>query len=100
MLTTDSAANLPKDCINLGQGYMNFAPPVWLKEAAKEALNHVATNHYSHPKGRMRLREALKARYSPMFGRELDVETEILVTSGANEGEQAFAREDAQGCSY
>ena len=65
---------------------MNFAPPVWLKEAAEEALNHVATNHYSHPKGRIRLREALKARYSPMMGRDLDVETEILVTSGANEG--------------
>ncbi|KAH9850709.1 PLP-dependent transferase [Lenzites betulinus] len=82
-----NAANLPQDCINLGQGYMNFPPPEWIKDAAGEALNAVATNHYSHPKGRIRLRQALKDHYSPQLGRELDVESEILVTSGANEGE-------------
>ena len=82
-----SAANLPADCINLGQGYMNFSPPGWVTEAANEALHTVAPNHYSHPKGRIRLREAIKNFYSPSFGRELDVETEILVTSGANEGQ-------------
>lgn len=65
---------------------MNFAPPQWVKEAAEEALNSVATNHYSHPKGRLRLREAIKAHYEPDFGRSLNPETEILVTSGANEG--------------
>lgn len=65
---------------------MNFAPPTWVKEAAEEALNNVAPNHYSHPKGRMRLREAIKKVYGPQLGRDLDVETEILVTSGANEG--------------
>jgi kynurenine aminotransferase len=72
---------------------MNFAPPQWIKEAADIALASVAANHYSHPKGRIRLREALRAHYSPEFpnlGRELDVETEILVTSGANEGESVL----------
>ena len=82
-----SAANLPADCINLGQGYMNFSPPQWIKDSATEALSTVVANHYSHPKGRMRLREAIKNYYSPVLGRELDVESEILVTSGANEGE-------------
>lgn len=81
-----SAANLPADCINLGQGYMNFPPPLWVKKAAEEALGVVAANHYSHPKGRIRLREALKKVYSPQLNRDLDVEKEILVTSGANEG--------------
>ena len=81
-----SAANLPADCINLGQGYMNFAPPTWVKEAANDALNSVVANHYSHPKGRIALREAIRDHYSPLFGRNLDVESEILVTSGANEG--------------
>ncbi|KAG9096242.1 hypothetical protein FS749_008840 [Ceratobasidium sp. UAMH 11750] len=88
-----NAANLPADCINLGQGYMNFSPPQWIKEAADTALATVAANHYSHPKGRIRLREALRAHYSPEFpnlGRELDVETEIIVTSGANEGQYAM----------
>ncbi|KAJ7368154.1 PLP-dependent transferase [Mycena albidolilacea] len=81
-----NVANLPADCINLGQGYMNFAPPQWVAEAANTAIQGVAENHYSHPKGRLRLRQAIKAHYSPEFNRDLDVETEILVTSGANEG--------------
>lgn len=79
--------NLPQDCLNLGQGYMNFSPPTWVREAAEEALKVVAANHYSHPKGRIRLREALKKYYDPSFNRNLDVENEILVTSGANEGQ-------------
>ncbi|KAK0206621.1 1-aminocyclopropane-1-carboxylate synthase 1 [Desarmillaria ectypa] len=82
-----NSANLPADCINLGQGYMNFPPPNWVKEAAQEALSRVETNHYSHPKGRPRLRKAIQSFYSPQFGRELDIEKEILVTSGANEGQ-------------
>ncbi|KAJ3795173.1 pyridoxal phosphate-dependent transferase [Lentinula aff. detonsa] len=82
-----NVANLPADCINLGQGYMNFAPPEWVKKAAEEALDTVAANHYSHPKGRMRLRQAIKKVYDPQLHRDLDVEKEILVTSGANEGQ-------------
>lgn len=81
-----SAANLPADCINLGQGYMNFPPPEWIITAAEAALREVAPNHYSHPRGRIRLREALKKFYDPLFDRTLDVESDILVTSGANEG--------------
>jgi len=81
-----SAANLAPDCINLGQGYMNFSPPKWVTAAAEEALQVVGANHYSHPKGRIRLREAIKSFYGPLFNRNLDVESEILVTSGANEG--------------
>jgi len=82
-----NAANLPSDCINLGQGYMNFPPPQWIKDAANEALSTTTANHYSHPKGRPRLRTALKDYYDEKFGRSLDIETEILVTSGANEGQ-------------
>ncbi|EIW82416.1 PLP-dependent transferase [Coniophora puteana RWD-64-598 SS2] len=82
-----NAANLPADCINLGQGYMNFPPPQWVKDAAEEALASTIANHYSHPKGRIRLREAIRNFYSPSFNRTLDVESEIIVTSGANEGQ-------------
>jgi len=65
---------------------MNFPPPQWIKDAADVALNTVAGNHYSHPKGRIRLREAIRDHYSESFNRTLDVEDEILVSSGANEG--------------
>ncbi|KAJ7591177.1 1-aminocyclopropane-1-carboxylate synthase 1 [Mycena floridula] len=75
-----NVANLPADCINLGQGYMNFPPPDFVKKAAEEALNNVMANHYSHPKGRIRLREALKSFYEPQFHRTLDVETELLAS--------------------
>lgn len=68
---------------------MNFPPPKWVREAADKALEVVACNHYSHPKGRIRLREAIKNHYSKTLNRDLDVETEVLVTSGANEGERA-----------
>ncbi|KAI0640887.1 PLP-dependent transferase [Trametes meyenii] len=84
-----NAVNLPPDCINLGQGYMNFAPPEWAREEAELALRSVEGNHYSPPKGRVRLRKALKEFYSPQFGRDLNTETEIIVTSGANEGQYA-----------
>lgn len=85
-----SAANLPADCLNLGQGYMNFSPPQWIRDAASEALGTVVANHYSHPKGRPRLRQALKNYYAPLFERDLDIETEILITSGANEGKGGY----------
>jgi len=69
---------------------MNFAPPKWVTEAAGEALNSIAPNHYSHPRGRIRLREAIKAFYGPQLNRDLNVEHEILVTSGANEGKPPY----------
>ncbi|GJJ07268.1 hypothetical protein Clacol_001468 [Clathrus columnatus] len=84
-----NALNLPSDCINLGQGYMNFPPPEWVKDGVRVAISNVTTNHYSHPKGTPRLRRALSTHYSSTFGRTLNPETEIIVSSGANEGEYA-----------
>ncbi|KAG6331150.1 hypothetical protein ID866_7938 [Astraeus odoratus] len=66
---------------------MNFSPPSWVTDAANSALKSVLPNHYSHPRGRLRLRQAIKNFYEVSFNRSLDVETEILVTSGANEGQ-------------
>ncbi len=36
--------------------------------------------------GRPRLKKALSEAYSPFFGRQLDPDTEITITTGANEG--------------
>jgi kynurenine aminotransferase len=53
---------------------------------------NVMSNHYSHPRGRPRLLQALSKHYSPSFenlvkeGREIAMD-EILVTAGANGGE-------------
>lgn len=65
---------------------MNWRPPAYIRKAVREAIDIVETNHYSLPKGRARLRIALAKFFSPSFGRQLDAETEIVVTAGANEG--------------
>lgn len=36
--------------------------------------------------GRPRLKQALADSYSPFFGKKLDPNTEITITTGANEG--------------
>ena len=71
---------------------MNFAPPEWARAGAESALRSVQGNHYAHAKGQPRLRRAIRGFYGTQFGRELDVETEIVVTSGANEGESLPSR--------
>lgn len=54
--------------VNLGQGFMNWAPPDFVKNAAAEAItDRIDTHHYSHPKGRPRLRNAIADFYSPQF---------------------------------
>ena len=95
--------------INLGQGFMNWQPPSYILDTlSTEFQSRVDLHHYSHPKGRPRLRQAISDFYSNEFqlpkgesegenvkavgkqregsGRKLDVETEIQVTSGANGG--------------
>ncbi|KAJ9117460.1 hypothetical protein QFC22_004310 [Naganishia vaughanmartiniae] len=85
-------ANMPADAINLGQGFMNWKPPQWVRDASQKAMDEdVMSNHYSHPRGRPRLLNAISKHYSPQFenlvqeGRQLKPE-EIVVTAGANEG--------------
>jgi len=65
---------------------MNFPVQDFVKAAACDAINEDKTNQYAPPKGHLPLRRALGDIYSPFFGRQLDVENEILVTAGANEG--------------
>ncbi|GAA5961607.1 hypothetical protein JCM3765_002646 [Sporobolomyces pararoseus] len=87
------AGHVPKDALNLGQGFMNWAPADFIREAHAEALETVASNHYQLPRGSGHLRQALSKYLSPSFnrGRDLDPATEIQVTAGANEGMYAFA---------
>lgn len=85
-LVNEAAAQCRSPPVNLGQGFMDFNPPSWLLNAAKDCLDPVPTNQYSPTRGRPRLKSAIAKAYSPYFGRELNPEREILVTAGANEG--------------
>ncbi|KAK3297862.1 pyridoxal phosphate-dependent transferase [Chaetomium fimeti] len=86
-IINEGAAASPKQpIVNMGQGFFGYNPPDFILDAAKEALNRVECNQYSPTKGRPRLRKAISEAYAPFWGRKLDPETEITITTGANEG--------------
>ncbi|MCJ1480764.1 hypothetical protein MMC06_000919 [Schaereria dolodes] len=72
--------------INMGQGFFGYNPPDFILDAAKDALHRVDCNQYSPTKGRPRLKRAIADAYSPFFGRKIDSDTEVTITTGANEG--------------
>uniref|UniRef100_A0A1B6H6H8 Aminotransferase class I/classII large domain-containing protein n=1 Tax=Homalodisca liturata TaxID=320908 RepID=A0A1B6H6H8_9HEMI len=73
--------------LNLGQGFPDFAAPDYVTKALAEissgenVLLHQYTRGFGHP----RLVAALSKLYSQLIGRELNPQTEIIVTSGAYE---------------
>ena len=70
--------------VNLGQGFPDFAGPDFVKEAAKAAID-ADLNQYAIPFGAPRLRAAIAQTWRASTGRELDVDREITVASGATE---------------
>ncbi|KAH6695392.1 aminotransferase class I and II [Plectosphaerella plurivora] len=86
-IVNEAAAASPKQpIVNMGQGFFGYNPPQFILDAAKAALDRVECNQYSPTKGRPRLRKAIADAYSPFWGRQLDPETEVTITTGANEG--------------
>lgn len=73
------------NAINLGQGFPDFTAPDFIKQAAQAAIA-ADLNQYARGMGHPRLVNALAATYEPLFGRELDPMTDIVVTTGATEG--------------
>ncbi len=70
--------------INLGQGFPDFAGPDFVKDAAARAIaaDH---NQYAPSHGTPRLRAAIAADWAVRFGREVDPDHEVTVTTGATE---------------
>lgn len=81
-----AAASPVQPIINMGQGFFGYNPPDFVLNAAKQSLDRVECNQYSPTKGRPRLKKAIADAYSPYFGKTLDPEKEVTVTTGANEG--------------
>ncbi|KAH6999931.1 aminotransferase class I and II [Ilyonectria destructans] len=81
-----AAASPNQPIVNMGQGFFGYNPPKFILDAAKDALDRVDANQYSPTKGRPRLRKAIADAYSPFWGRQIDPETEVTITTGANEG--------------
>jgi aspartate/methionine/tyrosine aminotransferase len=70
--------------VNLGQGFPDFPGPDFVKEAAKAAID-ADLNQYAMGHGATRLRQAIAATWIRDYGREIDPDREITVTSGATE---------------
>ena len=72
------------DAINLSQGFPDFDPP----EALLDRVQHyLRTGHNQYPPmmGVASLREALARKVADLYGRPVDAEHEVTVTSGATE---------------
>ena len=92
------------ECLsNSAERYSGYNPPKYVTDAAKAALDRVDCNQYSPTKvcrsletstlviltkdqGRPRLKQAIADAYSPFFGKTINPETEVTITTGANEG--------------
>ncbi|KAK8134839.1 aminotransferase class I and II [Apiospora sp. TS-2023a] len=86
-IINEAAAASPKQpIVNMGQGFFGYNPPDFIINAAKAALDKVDCNQYSPTKGRPRLKKAIADAYSPFWGRQLNPDTEVTITTGANEG--------------
>ncbi|MGM9666856.1 MAG: pyridoxal phosphate-dependent aminotransferase [Eubacteriales bacterium] len=80
--------SLKYGAVNLSQGFPDFEPP-------KEILNRLAEvtkedfHQYSITWGAQNFREALAEKQSRLMGREIDPDTEIVVTCGSTEAMMA-----------
>jgi len=81
-----AAASPIQPLVNMGQGFFGYNPPQFVLDAAKSVLDRVDCNQYSPTKGRPRLKKAIADAYSPFWGRKLDPDKEVTITTGANEG--------------
>jgi aspartate/methionine/tyrosine aminotransferase len=92
IFTEMSALAIQHQAVNLGQGFPDFAAPDFVKQAAAAAIN-ADLNQYAPMPGLPHLRQAVANQWQRDYGREVDWQTEVSVTSGATEAlcDAAFA---------
>ena len=74
--------------INLSQGFPDFDPPQEIMDALAKAA-HEGPHQYSITFGAENFREALAKKQGKAIGREIDPDTEIVVTCGGTEAMMA-----------
>jgi len=75
---------LEHKAVNLGQGFPDFEPPQALRDALTRAMNE-GRNQYAPMHGIAALHEQIALKTERLYGRKVDVDSEITVTSGATE---------------
>src|SRR6266545_4759843 len=84
IFTEMSALAVQHGAVNLGQGFPDFAGPEFVKRAAADAIA-ADLNQYAPMPGLPRLRQAIAAQWELDYGRAVDWQAEVTVTSGATE---------------
>ncbi|GAB4116635.1 MAG: methionine aminotransferase [Roseiflexaceae bacterium] len=84
IFTEMSALAIEHRAANLGQGFPDFAGPLFVKQAVAEAVA-ADLNQYAPMPGLPRLRQAIAAEWQRQHGRSLDWQSDVTVTSGATE---------------
>jgi hypothetical protein len=70
--------------VNLGQGFPNWDPPQFVRDAAVEAIME-GSHQYTRSAGHPSLISLLAARYSMHLDRDVHPESEVAVTVGASQ---------------
>lgn len=78
------ASELGDSVINLGQGFPDFEPPDFVRNAATRAIA-MDCHQYTRPAGHPPLVEVLASRYSKHLGRPVDGMKEVAVTVGCSQ---------------
>ncbi|EIL88788.1 methionine aminotransferase [Rhodanobacter fulvus Jip2] len=84
IFTVMSQLALEYKAVNLGQGFPDFEPPQPLRDALARAMDE-GRNQYAPMHGTAGLREQIALKTERLYGRKVDVDREITVTSGATE---------------
>ncbi|HUH55959.1 MAG TPA: pyridoxal phosphate-dependent aminotransferase [Rhodanobacter sp.] len=84
IFTVMSQLALEHKAVNLGQGFPDFEPPQPLRDALARAMDE-GRNQYAPMHGTAGLREQIALKTGRLYGRKVDVDREITVTSGATE---------------
>ena len=71
--------------INLSQGFPDFDPPQILLDAMAEMSRGGEQHQYPITFGSPRLRKCIADKYSPLLGRTIDPEEEVVITCGGTE---------------
>lgn len=72
------------NAVNLGQGFPDFDGPQPLRDALAEAMNS-GKNQYAPMTGIAALREQIALKTERLYGRAVNADTDVTVTSGATE---------------
>jgi methionine aminotransferase len=84
IFTVMSQLALEHQAVNLGQGFPDFDVPRFLVAALDRAMRE-GRNQYAPMAGAAPLRQAIAAKSLRCYGRKVDADTEVTVTSGASE---------------